>query len=398
MAEQRKFENSRAGRWEKQESGTESFFRFIPAPLPPKPPILFNENLLERIERANRAVGRLDGITPLLPNPNMFLYTYIRKEAVMSSQIEGTQSSLSDLLLFENAEAPGVPVGDVQEVSNYVQAMEFGLSQLKRNIPLSLRLIKEIHGVLLESVRGGDKEPGEFRRSQNWVGGSRPGNATYVPPPVHEVLPAMGELEKFLHNEPIKMPTLIKAGLAHAQFESIHPFLDGNGRLGRLLITFILCKERALSQPLLYLSLYFKENREAYYDLLQRIRTHGGWENWLLFYLQGVEEVAQQATTTVTKLLSLFEKDRQKIHGLGQSAASALRVHDLFKEKVFLSISAAEDKLNLSYPTVAKAMENLEKLGIAREFTGKQRNRLYSYDPYLDVLNENISTTSKLSS
>jgi Fic family protein len=325
------------------------------------------------------------------------LYTYIRKEAVLSSQIEGTQSSLSDLLLFENAEIPGVPVGDVQEVSNYVKAMEYGLRRLKQDLPLSLRLIKEIHGVLLKSVRGGDKEPGEFRRSQNWVGGSRPGNATYVPPPVHEVLPAMGELEKFLHSEPIKMPTLIKAGLAHAQFESIHPFLDGNGRLGRLMITFILCTEGALSQPLLYLSLYFKENRGAYYDLLQRVRTHGAWENWLLFYLQGVEEVAQQATTTVTKLLHLFERHRQKIHALGQSAASALRVHDLFKEKVFLSIGTAERELNLSYPTVAKAMENLEKLGIAREFTGKQRNRLYSYDPYLDVLNENISNTSKRS-
>jgi Fic family protein len=282
MPELHERESARAGRWEKQNTGTEPFYRFIPAPLPPSPPISFDEQLQDRTERANRALGRLDGVTPLLPNPQIFLYTYIRKEAVLSSQIEGTQSSLSDLLLFENAEAPGVPIADVKEVSNYVKAMEYGLDRLKSDLPLSLRLIKEIHSVLLKNVRGGDKEPGEFRRSQNWVG-SRPGNAIYVPPPVHEVLPAMGALEKFLHNEPVKMPTVIKAGLAHAQFESIHPFLDGNGRLGRLLITFILCTEGALSQPLLYLSLYFKNNRTAYYERLQRVRTHGERENWLLF-------------------------------------------------------------------------------------------------------------------
>lgn len=380
---------SRAGRWEKQGSGPEPVYCFIPAPLPPNPPIQFEERLLELIERANRSLGRLDGMTPLLPNPNIFLYTYIRKEAVLSSQIEGTQSSLSDLLLFENTNAPGLPVGDVQEVSNYAKAMEYGLNRLKKDLPLSLRLLKEIHGVLLRNVRGGDKEPGEFRRSQNWVGGTRPGNAIYVPPPTHEVLPAMGALEKFLHSEPVKVPTLIKAGLAHAQFESIHPFLDGNGRLGRLLITFILCTEGALSQPLLYLSLYFKEHRAAYYDMLQKVRTHGEWENWLLFYLQGVEEVAGQATRTIAKLLRMFDRHRQKIHSLGQSASSALRVHDLLKEKVFLSIGAAENDLKLTYPTVAKAMENLERLGVVKEVTGKQRNRLFSYDQYLSVLNEN---------
>ena len=215
---------------------------------------------------------------------------------MLSSQIEGTQSSLSDLLLFENEETPGVPIVDVREVSNYVRAMEHGLNRLRKDLPLSLRLLREIHGILLKDVRGGDKEPGEFRRSQNWVGGSRPGNAIYVPPPPHEVMTALGALEKFLHNDPVKMPTLMKAGLVHAQFESIHPFLDGNGRLGRLLITFILSAEGALSQPLLYLSLYFKQNRAAYYEILQRIRTNGEWERWLKFYLEGVEQVSTQSS------------------------------------------------------------------------------------------------------
>jgi Fic family protein len=379
--------SGRAGRWERQNIGPERFYCFVPKSLPPDPPIDFlNGELQDRAERANRALGRLDGVTPLLPNPRIFLYTYIRKEAVLSSQIEGTQSSLSDLLLFENAEAPGVPIGDVEEVSNYVKAMEHGLDRLKRDLPLSLRLIKEIHKILLKNVRGADKEPGEFRRSQNWLGGTRPGTAIYVPPPVPEVLPAMGALEKFLHNDPVKMPTLIKAGLAHAQFESIHPFLDGNGRLGRLLITFILCTEGALSQPLLYLSLFFKENRAAYYDILQRVRTHGDWENWLLFYLQGIEDVAQQATDTIVKLLSMFERHRKKIQRLGKSAASALSVHDLLKERVILSLGAAEKELNLTFPTVSNAVSNLEKLGIVSEFTGKQRNRLFSYQPYLDIL------------
>lgn len=384
-------EKNRAGRWEKQNTGGEPFCSFIPNPLPPDPPIRFDEKLQDSLERASRSLGRLDGVMPLLPNPSMFLYTYVRKEAVLSSQIEGTQSSLSDLLLFENAEAPGVPTEDVEEVSNYVRAMEYGLKRLKK-LPLSVRLVKEIHGVLLHNVRGADKDPGEFRRSQNWIGGTRPGNAAYVPPPVPEILPAMGALEKFLHNDPTKTPTLIKAGLAHAQFESIHPFLDGNGRLGRLLITFILCAEGALSQPLLYLSLYFKQNRATYYELLQRVRTRGDWEAWLLFYLEGVEEVSRQATETVAKLLSMFEQHRQKIQDLGKSAASALRVHDLLRERVVLSLGSAERELKLSFPTVSNAMVNLERLGLVKEFTGKQRHRLFSYQPYLEILGQGTET------
>jgi len=323
-----------------------------------------------------------------LPNHTLFLYTYIRKEAVLSSQIEGTQSSLSDLLLFENEAVPSVPINDVQEVSNYVGALIHGLKRLKEGFPLSLRLIKEIHGILLQNARGSDKEPGEFRRSQNWIGGSRPGNARYVPPPPHEVLPAMGHLEKFLHGEPAKVPTLVKAGLVHAQFESIHPFLDGNGRLGRLLITFILCAEKALSEPLLYLSLYFKQRREDYYAILQRVRTHGEWEAWLSFYLEGVEEVADQASATAKKLVHLFERDREKIQGLGRAAPTALRVHDLLKRRAIISPAAAQKDLKLTFPPICKALTNLQKLGIVRESTGKQTHRVYAYDSYLKTLQE----------
>jgi len=340
------------------------------------------------MERANRGLGRLDGMTSIIPNPTLFLYMYVRKEAVLSSQIEGTQSSLSDLLLYENEEAPGVPLKDVQEVSNYVKAMRYGLKRLNDGFPLSLRLIREIHKILLKGGRGSDKRPGEFRRTQNWVGGTRPGNARYVPPPPHEVLPALGSLEKFLHGDPVRTPSLIKAGLVHAQFESIHPFLDGNGRLGRLLITFILCAEGALSQPLLYLSLFFRERRQDYYEALQNVRTRGDWEGWLEFYLTGVEEVSREACESAKKLNMMFDRHRGQIQRLGKAAASAVRVHDLLKERGILSLSSAHKELGLSFPTVTSAMRNLEKLGFVREFTGKARGRIFSYAPYLNILTE----------
>ena len=378
--------NLRAGQWINQ-GGPEPFSSFIPSPLPPLPPIQYDPVLQDWEEKANRALGRLDAVTTLLPDPALFLYTYVRKEAVLSSQIEGTQSSLSDLLAFENAEVPSVPLNDVKEVSNYVAAMDHGLKRLKEDhFPLSLRLIREIHAILLKDGRGSTQQPGEFRRTQNWVGGSRPGNATYVPPPSHEVLPTMGALEKFLHNKPVATPTLIKAGLAHAQFETIHPFLDGNGRLGRLLITFVLCAEGALSQPLLYLSLYFKENRQEYYDLLQKIRTEGDWESWLIFYLKGIEAVSSQATETAKKLSALFEEHRQKIHALGRAAAAAHRVHDLLKERALLAPVVARKKLGLTFPTVTAAFQNLQKLGLVKETTGRKTHRLYAYSSYLDVL------------
>jgi len=384
----------RAGRFVKQQSGPSEYLAFIPKPLPPDPPIRMDDQLQEALERASVALGRLDGITLLLPDPDLFLYMYVRKEAVLSSQIEGTQSSLSDLLLFENKAAPSVPTEDVQEVSNYIAATQHGLKRLRGGFPLSLRLIREIHEVLLKGTRGNNKTPGEFRTSQNWIGGTRPGNAKYVPPPPHEMSSFLDNLEKFLHDQPIRMPPLLKAGLVHAQFETIHPFLDGNGRLGRLLITFLLCAEKVLSQPLLYLSLFLKEHRESYYEVLQRIRTEGDWEEWFRFYLRGVAEVAQQATETARRIIHLFEEDAKRIQRIGKAAGSALRVHDLLKHRAIISIPLAAKELGLAWPTVASAIERLVKLGIAREFTGKLRDRQFLYTRYLDILNEGTERNS----
>ena len=340
------------------------------------------------LEQANRALGRLDGIGTLLPDMQLFLYSYIRKEALLSSQIEGTQSSFSDLLLYESKEAPGVPLDDVQEVSNYVAALEHGLQRIAEGFPLSLRLICEIHAILLSGARGSRKSPGEFRRSQNWIGGSRPGNARYVPPPPEKLMECLGALEKFWHDDPVPTPTLIKAALAHVQFESIHPFLDGNGRVGRLLITLLLCAEGAIAQPLLYLSLYLKTNREAYYDHLQRIRDTGDWEEWLRFFLEGILETANGAAHTTRTILQIFAEDRCRVETLGQSASSALRVFGQLQAGPLLTITKTAEVLQLSVPTVITAIRNLEKLDIIRELTGRPRKRLYVYRRYLDVLNE----------
>ncbi len=388
MSELEKTENLRAGHWQLVSMPEESYRVFIPAPLPPHPPIIFDAELQDLLERANRALGRLDGVTALLPDPNLFLYSYIRKEAVLSSQIEGTQSSLSELLLFENEAAPGVPVNDVQEVSNYVAALLYGIRRIQEGFPLSLRLLREMHNVLLKGGRGSDKEPGEFRRSQNWIGGSRPGNARYVPPPPHEVIPAMSALEKFLHDDPVRTSPVIKAGLAHPQFETIHPFLDGNGRLGRLLITLILLADGVISTPLLYLSLYFKAHRTEYYDALQGIRTEGGWEAWLAFYLKGIEEVGNQASETARRLAAMFQEHQTKIRTLGRVGLSAERVHTLLQRRVLVAPVVAQRELKMSYPAINKAMANLEKLGLVRELTGKQTYRVFAYEPYLKILNE----------
>lgn len=378
----------RLGRYATCSVAGESYKAFIPPPLPPTPPLQLNEGHYDLMERANRALGRLDGVTALLPDTSLFLYFYVRKEALLSSQIEGTQSSFSDLLLFESKETPGVPIEDVQEVSNYVAAMNHGLKRIRGGFPLSLRLIREIHAILLSKGRGADKAPGEFRRTQNWVGGTRPGNAQFVPPPPDQVMAAMGDLEKFLHGEPVRMPLLIKAALAHVQFETVHPFLDGNGRLGRLLITFLLCSEGALSEPILYLSLYFKTHRQAYYDLLQRVRTEGVWEKWLDFFLTGVLETAEQATSAAKQILKLFEKDRGRIETLGRPAGSALRVHQYLQGKPITSVAMAAKALRVTEPTVRTSLAHLEKLRIVREMTGRQRNRLFVYDKYLDILDE----------
>jgi Fic family protein len=312
----------------------------------------------------------------------------VRKEAVLSSQIEGTQSTLSDLLLFENEATPGVPLSDVLEISNYVAALAHGLKQLKKGVPISLRLLKEMHAILLAKGRGSEKDPGEFRRSQNWFGGTRPGNATFVPPPPDALMECLGSLEKFLHNDPVKMPLLIKTALAHVQFETIHPFLDGNGRIGRLLISFLVCAEGALREPMLYLSLYFKKNRQEYYDLLQAVRLKGDWEQWIRFFLTGIEETANQAAATARQLMKLAAEDEQRIQTLGRGAGSALRVHRFLQRQPLTSIAAASKELNLSFPTVTTAVNNLEAVGIVAEVTGRQRSRLFAYAEYLTILSE----------
>jgi Fic family protein len=345
------------------------------------------------IEKANRALGRLDGITSILPSPPLFLFMYVRKEALLSSQIEGTQSSLSDLLLFENDQIPLVAIDDVREVSNYVAAMNYGLKRLREGFPLSLRLIREIHDVLLRKGRGSSKQPGEFRSTQNWIGGTRPGNALFVPPPPNELGACLDNFEKFLHDD--KTPTLIRAALAHVQFETIHPFLDGNGRLGRLLITFMLCADGALKDPMLYLSIYFKTRRKQYYDLLQAVRDRGEWETWTEFFLTGVIETADEAVETARQLLALFEGDRTRIRSLGRSAASMLRVHDFLQRQPIVGIVPASKQLKLSHPTVMKALARLQTLEIVREITGRRRGRLFAYSRYMDILNRGTEALKK---
>ena len=377
------------GRYEVASVGGERVEAFVPAPLPPvDPPLVFDGALHEALEQAFLALGRLDGVSTLLPDPALFLYAYVRKEAVLSSQIEGTQSTLSDLLLFELDEAPGVPLDDVVEVSNYVAALEHGLTRLREGFPLSNRLIREIHGVLLSRGRGSDKDPGEFRRSQNWLGGGRPGTAVFVPPPHSEVPDCMAALERFLHAEGDGLPTLVRAGLAHLQFETIHPFLDGNGRVGRLLITFLLCHAGILREPLLYLSLYFKQNRPAYYAHLDGVRRDGDWEAWLAFFLEGVRQTAEGAVTTAQGLAALFQEDRDRIGPMGRRAGSALRVQGALEERPLASVQDVCARTGLSFPAVGAAMDLLVELGIARELTGKRRNRVFAYDRYLAILSE----------
>ncbi len=337
------------GAYETRIVGTERVNAFIPARLPPSPPLEMGGSLQQLLEDAALAVGRLDTIANLLPDRALLLYSYVRKEALLSSQIEGTQSSLSDLLLFELDEVPGVPFDDVVEVSSYVAATEHGQRRLAEDLPLSNRLIREVHGILLSKGRGSNKLPGEFRRSQNWIGGTRPGNASYIPPP-HLVVPdCMEDLERFLNEKDDGVPTLIRAGLAHLQFETIHPFLDGNGRVGRLLVALLLMDREVLSQPLLYISLYLKQHRTTYFDLFGAHRA-------------------------------VIEK------GAGRRTGSVLRVHESLKERPILSLSAVCDRTNLSFRTAGSAMQWLVEQNIAREITGRSRNRLFAYDKYLETL------------
>jgi Fic family protein len=368
---------------------------FVPSPLPPRPPIDWMPELRSKFDQALLALGRLDSVSTLLPDTSLFLYMYVRKEAVLSSMIEGTQSSLSDLLLFELDQEPGVPLDDVREVSNYVAALDHGLRLMEKGLPLSLRLFREIHSVLLTKGRGSNQTPGEFRRSQNWIGGTRPGNAAFVPPPAEEVLECMSKLEFFLHDQPEPTPVLLKVALAHVQFETIHPFLDGNGRLGRLLITLLLCEQKVLREPMLYLSLYFKMHRQYYYELLGNVRLTGDWEAWLDFFAEAVIVTATQAVETARQLLDLSNQDRGKISGLGRAAASTLQVHRALMEHPIATSGSLVEKTGITPATINKALGHLEQFGIVKELTAQKRNRLFSYADYIEIMNRGTELPSR---
>ena len=377
------------GRYEVTAFGGERVEAFVPAPLPPNPPLILDGTLQQDLEAAVLALGRLDGIAAHLPDKALFLYAYVRKEAVLSSQIEGTQSSVSDLLFYELEQAPGVPLDDVVEVSNYVAALEHGLRLLGEGLPPSIRLLREVHRVLLSTGRGSSKMPGDFRTSQNWIGGTRPGNALFVPPPHTAIPDCMAALERFVNTGDDGLPELVRAALAHVQFETIHPFLDGNGRVGRLLITLLLYDAGVLRQPLLYLSLFFKQHRAAYYDLLNRVRATGDWESWVAFFLEGVRVTAEGALSAADRLSALFRDDHDRLAGSGgRRLGSVLRMHDALKARPILSLSVACQDTGLSFQAAASAMEVLVQQGIARELTGKRRGRLFAYDAYLSVLTE----------
>ncbi|PKO34979.1 MAG: cell filamentation protein Fic [Betaproteobacteria bacterium HGW-Betaproteobacteria-7] len=379
---------SRIGRYVTTVAFNETVNAYVPPPLPPSPPLLLSDELLRRLSEADRAVGRLDGVAMLLPDKALFLYMYVRKEAVLSSQIEGTQSTLDELLRYENEALAGKPLDDITEVSNYVDAMMYGLERLRdpQGLPLCLRLLREMHARLLQKGRGENKDPGEFRRSQNWLGGTRPGNAQFVPPPVNEMNVCLNDLERFLQDDSRPMPPLIKAALLHVQFETIHPFLDGNGRLGRLLIALFLVDKGVLREPLLYLSLYLKSRREDYYRLLQEVRLKGDWETWMEFFLDGVAATANNAFESAMDIVALFRSDRERIAATGDQTNSMLRIHELMQTHPFLNAAQAQRKTGLSAPTVNKAFEALEGLGVVREVTGKQRGRVFAYGAFLDIL------------
>jgi len=370
-------------------SGTR-YRAFVPDPLPPQPPLdLAASDLIARKERADQALGRLDGITLMLPDPELFLHQYVRKEALLSSQIEGTQSSLSDLLLFELDETPGVPLDDVEEVSNYVAALNHGLKRLREDdFPLSLRLIREMHELLLRGGRGASKQPGEFRKGQAWIGGASPALAHFVPPPPDALDDALAAFERYLHAPASDASPLIKAALAHVQFETIHPFSDGNGRLGRLLIVLILCHEGVLREPSLYLSLYFKRRRADYYDMLNGVRVRGDWEGWLGFFLDGIAETAQQAVDTAQRLLALLARDRSRIAALGTRAGNVGLVFEQFARRVLLGVTQVQPHIALSAPTIRAAIRTLEDMDIVNELTGQRRYRVFAYQAYLDILSE----------
>ncbi|MFY9511220.1 MAG: Fic family protein [Rubrivivax sp.] len=371
--------SQRAGRYIQQTTGYKAF---VPAPLPPEPPIAYGGELQTLLSNADRDIGRLDALAALLPNPDLFVAMYVRHEAVLSSQIEGTQSTLEDVLAYEADALRDDTPRDVEEVVNYVRAMNHGLARLPE-LPLSLRLLREIHGELMRGVRGGDKSPGEFRTSQNWIGGrgSSLRDAVFVPPPPHELMAALGALELFLHQARGSVPLLVRCALAHAQFETIHPFLDGNGRVGRLLVTLMLCEDGALSRPLLYLSLYLKARRAEYYDRLTAIRHQGHWEPWIAFFLRGVSSTARAATQTAQAIFALRDGHRAAV----ARNAKALALLDHLMLQPTVSIKRVAQTLGCTAPTATKLVRELEARGWLRELTGYGRNRLWRYQPYVDL-------------
>lgn len=377
------------GRFLKQlPKSEEPFNAFCPSPLPPNPPIQWTPGIRNALSRADSMLGRLDGISKVLPDTNLFISFYSRKEAVLSSQIEGTQSTLSELLLFEADELFPEHQQDIREVFNYLHAMRHGLERLQGGFPLSLRLIREMHERLLRTGRGSDKTPGEFRTTQNWFGGSRPGNATYVPPPVNEMHDALSAFERFLYNGREEFPTLIHAAMLHLQFESIHPFLDGNGRLGRLLVTLLLVEWQVLSEPLLYPSLYLKRYRNRYYELLQQVRLEGNWEQWIEFFLEAIAVTAEQAVELSKRVLQLFRTDESRLTNKGVKQASLLLVLKSLQYTPFTTANQLVRQTNLSLPTVNRALEELIRLNILHEISGRSRNRVYRYTEYVAMLNE----------
>jgi Fic family protein len=382
---------SEIGRYVTSIAGSEEVRAFVPAPLPPVPALELIGGVRNSLDQGLLALGRLDGAAGTLPDAHLLLYTYVRKEAVLSSQIEGTQSTFEDLLAHELGEVPGVPIGDVTEVSRYVEAMTHGLQRLRNGFPLSNRLLREMHEILLATGRGAQKTPGEFRQSQNWIGGTRPGNAAFVPPPPQEVQHCMGELEKFLHSD---TPVLVKAALAHLQFETIHPFLDGNGRIGRLLITLLLCHEGVLREPLLYPSLYFKQNRQRYYDELNGARESGGFERWLDFFATAIRVSAEQATTTGLRISAVFREDRNRVREMGRQAPTILLIQEALQAKPLATIATLTRSTGFTTPTVTQALGELQKLGIVRETTGRARGRIFAYVRYLDALNAETEATT----
>lgn len=376
------------GRYDILKIGGEEVRAFIPNKLPLKQPLKIDAELARKLDNALVSLGRLDSISEILPDSSLFLYMYVRKEAVLSSMIEGTQSSISDLLVYELEGIPGVPIDDAMEVSNYVKALEYGVKRIDEGFPVSSRLFKEIHNILLSKGRGSTKEPGQYRTSQNWIGGTRPGNAVFVPPPPNMVESCMGNLETFIHDMKSVTPVLLKAAISHVQFETIHPFLDGNGRLGRLLISLLLYENKVLQKPLLYLSLYFKIHRQTYYEHLTNVRINGDWEKWIDFFAEAVIHTSNQAVNTAKNLTALINSHEAKVNSMGRASSTALVVYRCFVKQPVLNANAIQTQTSLSAATIHSSLENLIKLGILEEVSQKKRNKIFAYKEYINILNE----------